>query len=431
MMPYPFCPGCGHATIVDQLDAALVELQLDRHRTVVVVDIGCVALTREFFDTNWFLGLHGRSITYATGMKLFNPDLHVIVLLGDGGLGIGGHHLVSAARRNVGLTVLLFNNMNFGMTGGQHSVTTPMDSITATTPDGHLERPLDACALASGSGASFVARVTSFDQDLSRVIAEAIGSQGFSLVDIWEPCTAYYVPHNRFGRKRMGSTLAALDFPTGILQRQHRPEYSTAYRDAVSHQLGQPLSRARMIVPSHESALTSRVNLLVAGDAGMRVQSASRLLCQGALLSGLWASQRGSYSVAVRSGHSVSEMALSPERILFPDVQRPDVVVVLSSEGMKKARSVLSAMTETDMLYINGELQPPDTGARKVVLDFERAGSWRSRREYWTLMALAQVTSREGLYPVEALVESVREQKEFSSQNLAALAASNEIVVSG
>src|SRR5512136_670324 len=132
-VPYPFCPGCGHGLILDQLNAALVKLQLDPRRTVIVSDIGCVGLADPCFITNTFHGLHGRSVAYASGIKLANPELAVIVLIGDGGCGIGGTHLVNAARRNIGVTTLVFNNLNFGMTGGEHSVTTPQGSLTATT----------------------------------------------------------------------------------------------------------------------------------------------------------------------------------------------------------------------------------------------------------------------------------------------------------
>ena len=109
-LPYPFCPGCGHGSILDQLNSALIKLNLDSTEVVLVTDIGCQGLSDQFFTTNAFHGLHGRSITYATGIKLINPKLKVIVLIGDGGCGIGGHHLINAARRNIGLTVLVFNN---------------------------------------------------------------------------------------------------------------------------------------------------------------------------------------------------------------------------------------------------------------------------------------------------------------------------------
>ena len=104
--PYPFCPGCGHGSILDHLDKALVALQIDPGKVVIVSDIGCAGLSDQYFGTNAFHGLHGRSITYAAGIKLARPELTVIVIMGDGGTGIGGAHLLSVARRNIGVTIL-------------------------------------------------------------------------------------------------------------------------------------------------------------------------------------------------------------------------------------------------------------------------------------------------------------------------------------
>ena len=222
---YPFCPGCGHGLILNQLNRALVQLELDPKRVVIVSDIGCQGLGDQYFITNAFHGLHGRSIAYATGIKLADPDLKVIVLIGDGGTGIGGAHLLNAARRNVGLTVLVFNNFNFGMTGGEHSVTTPPGGITATTRGGNLERPLDLCATVAANGAGFAWRGTAFDRDLADVIADAMRSECFALLDIWELCTAYYVPNNEFSRTMLEETRETLGMKVGTVHREARPEY--------------------------------------------------------------------------------------------------------------------------------------------------------------------------------------------------------------
>ena len=155
---YPFCPGCGHGPILDALDRALVKRGVDPAEIVIVSDIGCSGLSDQYFKTSAFHGLHGRSITYATGIKLANPDLEVVVVMGDGGTGIGGAHLINAARRNVGITVIVMNNLNFGMTGGQHSTTTPAGAITTTTPLGNLESPLDICGTAGVNGAAMAYR---------------------------------------------------------------------------------------------------------------------------------------------------------------------------------------------------------------------------------------------------------------------------------
>ncbi|MEN8123386.1 MAG: thiamine pyrophosphate-dependent enzyme [Bacteroidota bacterium] len=137
-LPYSFCYGCTHRLILDALNRALVQHQWDPAQVVIVTDIGCVGLSDQYFVTSAFHGLHGRSLTYATGIKLARPDLHVIVLIGDGGCGIGGTHLLNAARRNIGITCLVFNNLNFGMTGGEHSITSLPGLKTSTTPWGNI-----------------------------------------------------------------------------------------------------------------------------------------------------------------------------------------------------------------------------------------------------------------------------------------------------
>ncbi len=268
--PYPFCPGCGHHSILDQLSAALNELHIDPTKVVLVSDIGCSGLSDQYFVTSAFHGLHGRSITYATGIKLARPDLKVIVVMGDGGTGIGGAHLLNAARRNIGLTVLVFNNFNFGMTGGQHSTTTPSGAFTSTTPGGNLERPLDICATVAANGAGYVWRGTSFDKDLSGRISEAVWSDCFALLDIWELCTAYFVPNNQASKKTLTTILDDLGLKAGLLHRANFPEYATAYRKAALSQSGKPLPAPRPIAPRFKSPLSGTFRLVVAGSAGGR-----------------------------------------------------------------------------------------------------------------------------------------------------------------
>ena len=126
--PPVFCPGCAHETVTRALDKTFDSLQLQDRDIVIVSDIGCSGLFDTFFNTHAFHGLHGRALTYATGIKLACPDLTVIVTMGDGGLGIGGAHLLSTCRRNIDLTLLVLNNFNYGMTGGQFSSTTPPEA---------------------------------------------------------------------------------------------------------------------------------------------------------------------------------------------------------------------------------------------------------------------------------------------------------------
>ena len=228
--PLPFCPGCGHDQFARALDRALVKMQIDPGKVVLVTDIGCIGLTCRHFITNAFHGLHGRSITYACGLKLARPDLTVIAIKGDGACGIGGTHLLNAARRNIGITLLVANNFNYGMTGGQHSVTTPTGGKTSDTPWGNVEAPMDLCATAAAAGASWVYRATSFDEDLADILVRAISQPGFAMVDVWELCTAFYQPQNELKKKGLFDMIESHGLATGLLVDKPRPEYTEHYR---------------------------------------------------------------------------------------------------------------------------------------------------------------------------------------------------------
>jgi len=405
-LPFPFCPGCGHGTILERLDEALVRLDVDPTKLVLVSDIGCSGLSDAYFATNAFHGLHGRSVTYATGLKLANPDLEVVVLMGDGGCGIGGHHLINAARRNIGVTVIVFNNLNYGMTGGEHSVSTPPSAVTASTPLGQLERPMDIGGTVAVNGASFVARTTTFDAGLTDVLCRALENDGFSLVDVWELCTAYFAPANRLGRKAMEQTLGTLGFGTGILVDEPRSEYAKAYRTQHAELLGKPVLPARELEVRHASTLGRTLSWLLAGSAGRRIGSAAGALARGAVMSGLWATQRNDYPVTVRTGYSLSEVILSPDPVLFTGVAAPDIVLDISQEGHAKVAHRLANLPSGARVYRSSDVPEPETEAEVVTLDFADAG-WARKKDSWALMAAARALRDTGAYPMEALREAV------------------------
>jgi pyruvate/2-oxoacid:ferredoxin oxidoreductase beta subunit len=413
-LPYPFCPGCGHGVILTHLNTALVQLQLDPRKLVIVTDIGCAGLSDKFFETNAFHGLHGRSVTYATGIKLANPDLKVIVLIGDGGCGIGGNHLIHAARRNIDVTVLVFNNLNYGMTGGEHSVTTPQGSNTVTTRYGHLEHPMDICATVTVNGASFVARSTSFEKNLPDLITQAIRNEGFSLIDIWELCTAYYVPNNRFSKKALESSLEDLGFAQGILHQEKRPEYASAYRQAVADQHGLISLPPYPLPTKYAHNINTRINCIIAGSAGQRIGTSAGIFCRAAVLSGLWAYQQNDYPVTVRSGYSLSEVTLSHEEIGYSSLKKPDLMVVVSEEGLEKVASHISQLSNQDTLFINADLLPLQVNANIVALDLKG----KDKKYNWGLIALEEVVRYSNIFPIVAWEEAISMQKDLTGENL-------------
>lgn len=425
--PYPFCPGCSHTLILDQLNAALRKLQLDPHKVVIVTDIGCSGLSDQYFKTNAFHGLHGRAVTYASGMKLANPELKVIVIMGDGGCGIGGHHLFSAARRNIGISVLVLNNFNYGMTGGQHSVTTPHGGVTSTTRLGNLERPLDIAGTVAANGASYVVRTTAFDKELPNLIAEAITHEGFSLLDIWELCAAYYVPNNTLNRRTLEDSITRLEMRTGIIHKEEREEYALAYRKQTASQIGKPTLQPKALEPHFKTSLDHPIHIVIAGAAGQKVVSTAALLGTGAVLSGLYATRRDDYPVTVMTGHSVSEIILSPEEIFYTGIEQPDLFLGLAPEGMKFSRRQFAALTERSTLYIRRDLLPIETPAHTIPLDMGHV----SKKEA-AMIAVAAMLHHADLYPMAALQEAIRlkQRPEIASETVRAIENSPKVITS-
>ncbi len=196
--PTVWCPGCGNGIILKAFLEAVDQLKLKKDRVAVVSGIGCSSRATGYLDFNTMHTLHGRAISFATGVKLARPEFKVIVMGGDGDLAsIGGNHFIHACRRNIDLTVIVFNNMIYGMTGGQYSPTTPEEEMASTAPYGHIEQPFDIAELALSSGATYVARATVYHYNLLvRYIKEAIAHKGISVVDAITNCHTYYGRYN-------------------------------------------------------------------------------------------------------------------------------------------------------------------------------------------------------------------------------------------
>ncbi len=200
VFPTPFCAGCGHGILMGAILRAIDELQLDFTKMVFVSGIGCGAwIPSPHFATDTLHTLHGRPIAYATGVKLVNPELKVVVVSGDGDLAaIGGNHLIHAARRNIDITVICADNSIYGMTGGQVSPTTPKDAKTQTTTLGNPEPAFDLCQLVKACKAQYVARYTVFHiKPLINSIKKALSTEGFTFIDVVSPCPTQFGRRNR------------------------------------------------------------------------------------------------------------------------------------------------------------------------------------------------------------------------------------------
>lgn len=198
-MPLFNCSGCGNGIVLRAMFQAYAELGLRKEDIVHVTGIGCWGKSEDYFDTCTLHCTHGRALGFATGVALANPNLSVIAVMGDGdGATIGGNHLIHAARRNVNVTAIILNNLNYGMTGGQYSGTTPENSITATSPYGHIEQGFHISELVEAAGATYVAReVVDKPMMLKKYIKEGIQNKGFSLIEVISTCPTHFGRRNK------------------------------------------------------------------------------------------------------------------------------------------------------------------------------------------------------------------------------------------
>ena len=195
IFPTAFCPGCGCGTVLNCFVHMLDKAGIDKRDLILVTGIGCSSwIPSPYLEADTLHTTHGRPIAFATGVKVMKPDKYVVVIAGDGDLaGIGGNHLLHAARRNVGLKVFLVNNYIYGMTGGQVAPTTPTGVPTATTPYGNPEPPMNIAEIVTAAGADYVARWTTYHvRKLMHSMEEAMKKKGFSLIEIMSQCPVSY-----------------------------------------------------------------------------------------------------------------------------------------------------------------------------------------------------------------------------------------------
>ncbi len=429
---FPFCPGCGHTVSANALNKALVSMDIDPTQTVIVTDIGCVGLTDHYFHINAFHGLHGRSITYATGIKLANPELNVIVLIGDGGLGIGGGHFISAARRNIGITVLVFNNFNYGMTGGQHSTTTPLNGITTTTPEGNNENPMDICALVGAVNGSFAARTTIYDKDLNETMISAIKHKGFSVVDIWEPCTAYFTKKNNMDKTGINEMMTALSYGKGILINKEREELTEKIKKHTAEQVAKVIPQ--QIEPKQfNHNLKKKTSLVIAGSAGERVISSSFLLAYSGIISGLFVTQKDDFPITVMTGYSVSEIIFSDQEILYTEIDRPDYMFILSMNGYERVKNRIQPTTIiiTDELLNMEELLKGKVDSKNIIKIPIVKEARIIDKNYAIMIGLAAFLQHSKLFNQEAFVEAINTKNKpaFIEKSLQAIEIGQKMLV--
>lgn len=404
--PPAFCPGCSHDKVVQALDRALLILGLAANRVVIVSDIGCSGLFDTFFKTHAFHGLHGRALTYATGLKLARPELTVIAVMGDGGLGIGGAHLLSACRRNLDLTLLVLNNFNYGMTGGQFSATTPTGAQTASGFLNQMEMPLDLCQLAEAAGAPYAARVSADRKDLSEEIEKALSHKGFSVVDIWGLCPGRYLKRNQWTVKQMEAELASRQGAGGVINRNVRDEYADQYfKQAEKQSAAGPVpSPVLSIELQFKPSFSGRREVLILGAAGQRIHTAGEILCLAAVTAGLHATQKNDYPITVLRGHSISELVLSNRPVDYTGLYAPSVVIALSAAGVTRRQELFPSFEPSATVIKAEGVDIPATPAKVVGLDFKARSIHHAQ---WALAALAVLARSRSIITSEMLKAAI------------------------
>jgi 2-oxoglutarate/2-oxoacid ferredoxin oxidoreductase subunit beta len=258
-MPHIWCPGCGIGTTVNCFTRALIDSKVDLQNLAIVSGIGCTGRVAGYTNLDSFHTTHGRAIPFATGLKLANPKLNVVVYSGDGDLfAIGGNHLIHAARRNVDIKVICVNNLIYAMTGGQTGPSTPNDVITATAPYGTYDPAFNLPHLVEAAGAVYVARWTTFHvRQLAKSMQELFVKKGFGFIEVLSPCPTLYQRRNRMGdgldamkdykrysKIRPGHPTSEVglvkegEIIVGKFVDKERPEFMDMMNAHLSHQLG-------------------------------------------------------------------------------------------------------------------------------------------------------------------------------------------------
>jgi len=248
--PHIWCPGCGHGTVLNNMLRAVDEQGIRKNDIVMVSGIGCSSRISGYVDFHTLHTLHGRALAFATGVKLSQPELTLIVPMGDGDcLAIGGNHFIHACRRNIDMTAIIMNNRIYGMTGGQFSPLSGFGIQATTSPYTNIDQAFEIVEMAKASGATFVARTTSYHvQEIASFISQAIQHKGFSVVEILSPCPTHFGRKNRLGdavdmleflkqnTAKLGSKKAE-DNPEaitrGIMVQRELPEYCREYERII------------------------------------------------------------------------------------------------------------------------------------------------------------------------------------------------------
>jgi 2-oxoglutarate ferredoxin oxidoreductase subunit beta len=368
-LPHIWCQGCGLGTALTTFISGLQWLEKNRDwdldRVAVVSGIGCTGRIAGYIRLDSFHTTHGRAIPFATGLKLANPNLKVVVLSGDGDIaGIGGNHFIHAARRNLDITVVCVNNFNYGMTGGQVGPTTPHEARAVTTQYGNFEYPFNLPYLAAASGATFVARWTVLHaRRLEWTLRDAMAHPGFSFVEIIAPCSTAYARWNREGAgldpeklRRRGLEVLKYYQQVGKITHGTHPKDLEESRSDLQQALDQLAAKGEKWWLAEKKALeerpqlprrtdrVSRTEVQLGGFGGQGIISAGKIVGQAAALyDGLEACFTQSYGPEARGGAAGSQVIIASEPIHHPHLIEPTSMIIMSQGAYDKYVPTLSS----------------------------------------------------------------------------------------
>lgn len=369
----PFCKGCGHTTIAQNAEKALQKLGYDPLDVIFVTDIGCHGIIDKCLCSHTVHGLHGRSVAIAGGIAAglaAEPNKKVVVFLGDGGATIGMQHILIAAHHNFPMTVVIHNNMLFGMTGGQPSEFTPHGFNTPTSPNRLAQGSIDMVKLMESVGVGYVSRISGIG-DFSDELAQAFAQPGFSLVEVMEICTSYGVKSNPGMKLKQVIEASGL-----ILSKSQNDRSGSEVKSDYSGFNQSLLSDSLNISKEFDSQLTSKtVRILLCGSAGEGTQSAAEFLARTAMLAGLFVTKKGHYPVTVGVGFSTAEVIISTEPILYTGCTNPDYMLITSTDGLEYAMPTIRKCGNAT-IFLDASLPMPETNAKVIVADMRsKAGA--------------------------------------------------------
>jgi 2-oxoglutarate/2-oxoacid ferredoxin oxidoreductase subunit beta len=397
----PFCKGCGHILVARNCEKALAKNGYDPLDVIIVTDIGCHGIIDKFFKTHTVHGLHGRSTALAGGisMAIDSPGKKIIVFIGDGGASIGMQHLIGAAHYGLNMTVIVHNNMLYGMTGGQPSEFTPCGFKTPSLPEGNQKSGYDICKLITEAGSAYTQRVLGIG-NYSDSLATAMQTKGFSLVEVMEICTSYGVKSNP------GLKLAAVVKEAGLDVKVFVSDKSRIYQNPTRLIEDNLCSEKHIVKKVFDSELKGKFSISLAGSAGEGIQSAAEFLSKAAMKAGLNVTKKGSYPVTVGIGYSAADLILSPEPIYYTGISVPDILIITSLDGLLYSRNIAMQIKKGKIL-IDDQLDAPKTDAEVIKVPFRSRAGERN----CSLYSLFWLLNTNKILPVEAMKQVFLENK--------------------